>query len=102
MTLARAQATLEYEAIKQSGKNWRDPERELWIVSTLFPVFSIAASHLLADRTRLLDIECRFPGCAEPAVGDPETAQDMIDCLFLTPVGTLVFVEVKRTGNKEV
>jgi hypothetical protein len=31
----------------------------------------------------------------------PKKAQNMIDCLFLTPKGTLVFVEVKTTANKE-
>ncbi|MEY9524063.1 hypothetical protein ABIF70_005204 [Bradyrhizobium japonicum] len=86
----------DYETIKGKCKSWRTPERELSIVSELFPVFSIAASHLPADRARLLDIECRFPGAAEG-----ETAQDMIDCLFLAPDGTLVFVEVKRTDNPE-
>jgi hypothetical protein len=89
----------EYEAIKRTCKEWRPPDAELSIVSELFSVFSIAASGLPADRARLLDIECRFPGAAEAVDAEPETAQDMIDCLFLTQDGTLVFVEVKKADN---
>ena len=89
----------EYDAIKQTCKNWRDPKKELSIVSELFPVFSIASCSLPTDRALLLDIECRFPGVAK--VEHAEPAQDMIDCLFLTSDGTLVFIEVKNTTNKE-
>ncbi len=86
----------KYRAIKGKCKDWRPPEKELSIVSELFPEFSIAADRSPADRARLLDIECRFSGAAEG-----ETAQDMVDCLFLAPDGRLVFVEVKRTDNPE-
>lgn len=86
----------KYRAIKGKCKDWRPPEKELSIVSELFPEFSIAADRSPADRARLLDIECRFSGAAEG-----ETAQDMIDCLFLAADGTLVFVEAKRTDNPE-
>jgi len=86
----------KYEAIKGKCRSWRTTEKELSIVSELFPEFSIAASHLPAHRARLVDIECRFLGGA-----NGETAQDMIDCLFQAPDGTLVFVEVKRTDNPE-
>jgi hypothetical protein len=85
-----------YGKLKETCKGWRPPERELSIVSKLFPAFSIAASQLPAGRAWLLDIECRFP-CAAGA----EKTQDMIDCLFLTPDGALVFIEMKRTGNEE-
>jgi hypothetical protein len=85
-----------YEALKKTCKEWRDQEKELSIVSELFPAFSVAGS----DGNRLLDIECRFPAAAEPADVKPQKAQDMIDCLFLTSEGTLVFVEVKRTANE--
>jgi hypothetical protein len=85
-----------YEAIKRKCKSWRSPERELSVVSELFSVFSIAASELPVGRARLLDIECSFPGAAET-----DKAQDMVDCLFLTHEGALVFVEVKRADNTE-
>ena len=91
----------QYRAIKNRCREYRSPNKELSIVSSLFSQFSIAASGLSADRARLLDIECRFPGApAEPAVAKSKT-QDMIDCLFMTPRGTLVFVEVKRADNVE-
>lgn len=90
----------EYGAIKDKCKQYRSPDKELSIVSLLFSQFSIAASGLSPDRARLLDIECRFPGAPEPADAKSKT-QDMIDCLFLTPRGTLVFVEVKRADNVE-
>jgi hypothetical protein len=90
----------KYNEIKDTCKNHRSPDSELRIVSELFPEFSIAAlSDLTADRTRLLDIECRFPGVEKPA-DLASKAQEMIDCLFLTSKGTSVFVEVKRTTNK--
>jgi hypothetical protein len=87
-----------YEAIKRICEDWREPERELRIISELFPAFSIAACHVPSDRAYLLDIECRFPGTAKAGHAEPVTKQDMIDCLFLTPGRTLVFVEVKTTG----
>lgn len=90
----------EYQAIKEKCKEYRSPDKELSIVSSLFSKFSIAVSRLGADRARLLDIECRFTGATGPADAEPKT-QDMIDCLFLTPQGTLVFVEVKRADNME-
>lgn len=86
----------KYQAVKRKCRDWRSAERELSIVSEFFREFSIASSRLPPHRARLLDIECRFPGA--PA---SETAQDMIDCLFLAPEGTLVFIEVKRTDNPE-
>lgn len=86
----------KYQAVKRKCKDWRSAERELSIVSEFFPEFSIASSRLPPDRARLLDIECRFPGAP-----GRETAQDMIDCLFVAPEGTLVFIEVKRADNPE-
>ncbi|MET4317914.1 hypothetical protein [Bradyrhizobium sp. RT5a] len=90
----------EYRAIKDRCKEYRSPNKELSIVGSLFSQFSIAASGLSTERARLLDIECRFPGRTEPGNAESK-AQDMIDCLFLTPQGTLVFVEVKRADNVE-
>ncbi|MDI1262774.1 MAG: hypothetical protein PS018_05915 [bacterium] len=81
----------KYQKIKTNCEKRRGPTSELRIVSELFREFSIARSDLPADRAVLLDIECRFPGS--------EKAQDMIDCVFLTPEGTLVFVEAKLTTN---
>ncbi|MBX9845211.1 MAG: hypothetical protein K2Z80_25705 [Xanthobacteraceae bacterium] len=79
-----------YKAIKQKCMAWRPAGRELVVVSGLFPEFSIARSNPSAGRALLLDIECRFPGSPEAAGAEPETDQDMIDCLFLTPEGALV------------
>jgi hypothetical protein len=86
----------KYQELKQNCRKWRPGESELEIVSQLFPEFSFSASGLPPERARLLDIEIRFPG----AVGSKK-AQDMIDCLFITPRGILVFVEVKRSSNGE-
>lgn len=80
-----------YDELKTNCREYRkNPQTELSMVSKLFPEFSIAASKLPANRARLLDIECRFSG----------SIKDMIDCLFLTPEGALVFVEAKLTNNK--
>jgi hypothetical protein len=84
-----------YERLKEKCRGYRSPDSELSIVSELFPKFSIARLPLPLDRAYLLDIECRFPGGEAP----DDLAQDMIDCLFLTPEGALVFVEIKRTDN---
>jgi hypothetical protein len=86
-----------YDDIKDQCRERWSPEKELRIVSDMFPEFSIGKVGLSANRARLLDIECRFP--TKPGA---ETAQDMIDCLFLTPNHALVFVEVKRTENPAV
>ena len=90
----------KFNELKKTCKGWRHAERELSIVSQLFPEFSISASHQPADRARLLDIECCFLGATGAAAADSK-ALDMIDCLFLTPQGSLVFVEVKKTSNSE-
>jgi len=86
----------KYEELKKNCANYRRPERELVIVSKLFSAFPIAAP----DGHRLLDIECRFPGGAA-SPGNTEKKQNMIDCLFLTRKGTMVFVEVKTSANNE-
>jgi hypothetical protein len=88
-------STTKYRELKSNCSERRPGESELELVSQLFPVFSFCASALPAERARLLDIEIRFPGAS------PTKAQDMIDCLFITPRGVLVFVEVKRSSNAE-
>jgi hypothetical protein len=102
-----------YRAIKANAKKWRDPknavgmkmqrEKELRIVSELFTNFSIGKTTLPASCARLLDIECRFLNSTQKQKKNPEKNQksDMIDCLFLLPKGTLVFVEVKHAENKD-
>ncbi|MCK1520464.1 hypothetical protein [Bradyrhizobium sp. 17] len=85
-----------YESIKENCRTYRPVEGELPVVSQLFPMFSLAADRLPDNQARLIDIECRFPGTPKT-----KTAQDMIDCLFITAGGTLVFVEVKLSSNKE-
>jgi hypothetical protein len=86
----------KYRELKNNCHQRRPGESELEIVSQLFPEFSFCASALPAERARLLDIEIRFPGIATST-----KRQDMIDCLFITPRGILVFVEVKRSSNDE-
>jgi hypothetical protein len=86
----------KYESLKENCKTYRPIESELSIVSQLFVEFSIAADDLPDQRARLIDIECRFPGAP-----DAEKSQDMIDCLFITAGGILVFVEVKLSSSKE-
>ena len=86
-----------YDDIKERCRKRWPAEKELHIVSEMFPEFSIGKIGLPADRARLLDVECRFP----KRLG-AEKAQDMIDCLFLTSDHALVFVEVKRTDNSAV
>lgn len=87
----------KYQELKSNCRKRRPGESELELVSQLFPEFSFCATALPAEQARLLDIEIRFPGSASST----EKAQDMIDCLFITPRGVLVFVEVKRSSNAE-
>ena len=86
-------SSTKYQELKNNCHQRRPGESELEIVSQLFPEFSFCASALPAERARLLDIEIRFPRSTK--------SQDMIDCLFITPRGILVFVEVKRSSNDE-
>lgn len=86
----------KYQSIKQRCCDRRPGESELELVSQLFPEFSFCATELPDNRARLIDIEIRFP-----TRSGSEKTQDMIDCLFLTPGGMLVFVEVKRSSNAE-
>ena len=95
------------EAVSVSGlreravqhRREKQPDSELAAVHALFPHFAITRNAHKSSELALIDVEARF---SEDTEASPKLTARMIDLVFLTPRGRLLFIEAKCLGNPEV